>query len=491
MTSKDQQIKNGIIYLMPVIIGNVLPLVTLPIFTRILSTEDYGVLALAQIYGSFVIGMASFGLPTIFERNFFEYKDLQKASVLLYSTLTFIALTFTLCAILTYIFKAFLAKWIIGSPFHGNLLFWVYCSTGIISLKNYYLTFYKNMENAKNFVKYTIDESLMGVILSFVMIVFMKIGVIGLVWGQLLASLTIFLYLSFKFHRSYPFSYNFIILQDSLRLGIPLLPRTLFTVAGNQSDKYMISLITTAGGVGVYSIGQKIANIVFTYMTAIQNVFFPRVYKKMFEQGERGGEEIGHYLTPFAYVSVAIALTIALFSEEIVSIATPLSYHGAINIVIILSLFYASLFFGKQPQLTFARKTHVTSVLAMVTTSLNIVVIIPLTATWGAIGAAWGVLLGGMVSGIIAFMVSQHYYTIVWEYKKILKIYGLLLLSSLLLMVLQYAGLSYPVRLVIKLLSLMWYVYLGIRLKIISHENYQIVRQFFQLRRSKSSEISY
>ena len=41
----------------------------------------------------------------------------------------------------------------------------------------------------------------------------------------------------------------------------------------------MLGLLSSLGGVGLYDIGQKIANTSFTFMTTIQNVFAPQVYK--------------------------------------------------------------------------------------------------------------------------------------------------------------------------------------------------------------------
>ncbi len=69
MTNKEQQIKNSFIYFLPVISGTVLPFSALSIFTRILTREDYGVLALAQIYAIFVSGMANFGMTAAYDRN--------------------------------------------------------------------------------------------------------------------------------------------------------------------------------------------------------------------------------------------------------------------------------------------------------------------------------------------------------------------------------------------------------------------------------------
>ena len=95
MANKEQQIKNSFIYLSPIIISNLLPFITLPIFTRILTREDYGVLALAQVYAIFVSGLANFGMTTAYNRNYFQYRvDRLKTAQLLYSTLGFVVFNF-------------------------------------------------------------------------------------------------------------------------------------------------------------------------------------------------------------------------------------------------------------------------------------------------------------------------------------------------------------------------------------------------------------
>ncbi len=476
MTSKEKQIKNSFIYLLPVIVGNAIPILTLPIFTRILTKEDYGIWALAQVYAIFVNGVANFGLTIGYERNFFEQKETKNVAGLLYSTLLFVIAAFIVCGFFTYLFKYPLSRWIIGSSDHANILFWSYCATGVVGLKTYYLTYFKNTENAKSLVWYTIDESLIGVLLSLFMVAYLRIGVIGLIWGQLLASVIIFSILSFRFVRFLPVSFDRKALKDSLKLSLPLTPRIFFGVIGNQFDKYMIGLLNTVGGVGVYNIGQKVANVVFTCMTAIQNVFSPQVYKRMFELGEEGGESVGRYLTPFLYISISIGLMISLFSEEIISILTPKSYHGAIEIVAILSMLYGSYFFGKQPQLIYAKKTHITSMLTIVSIGLNILINIPFIMKWGAVGAAWGTLTAGLISGTVSTVVQQRYYEIKWEYGKIGFIFLIFFGSAVTMILLRNFGISYELRVMVKLISLTGYLYLGMKLNILTRQNYSLVR---------------
>ena len=98
--SKEQQARNSFIYLLPMVVSALVPIVTLPIFTRILTREDYGAWALAVAYGSFLAGLSNFGLVVSYERNFFQYPTPKERSALLYSSIAF-ALLFLNCLILS------------------------------------------------------------------------------------------------------------------------------------------------------------------------------------------------------------------------------------------------------------------------------------------------------------------------------------------------------------------------------------------------------
>ena len=486
MANKEQQIKNSFIYLMPIISGTVLYLFTLSIFTRILTREDYGVLALAQVYAIFVSGLANFGMTAAYDRNYFQYRSNSlETAKLLYSTLLFVILNFLFLAGLTFVFRGTLSKLIIGSAENGNILFWAFCAQFFTGISYYYLTYFKNSEIAKDFAVYTIALSIINLIISVFLVAYLRIGVIGLVYAQLCSGAIIFSVLSYKFTTTLKPSFSKSIFIESLKISYPLTPRIFLGVIGTQFDKYMIGLLATVGGVGIYSIGQRVSNSIFIFMTAIQNVFSPQVYKKMFDMKEKGGEAIGKYLTPFAYVSISVALLVSLLSEEIISILTPPSYHGAIDIVIILSIFYGFLFFGKLNgnQLIFTKKTHITSLLTMVSIGLNVGINIPFITKWGAVGAAWGTLLAGLISGLISFAVSQYYYEIKWEYKKIGAIFFIFFASAILMILMRRFSVAYEFRLIFKCMAIFSHVCLGIKLKVITSENYMLIKNMIPLRR--------
>lgn len=458
-------------------VGGVLPVAALSVFTRVLTREEYGAWALAVVYGVFVTGLANFGLTLSYERNFFQYRAEKERAGLLYSTVAFVLATLVLCACVTWLFRGELANAIIGSAAHGSLLFWAFCATGVASVKQYYLIYLKNIANAAAHVRYTLLENVLNVMLSLFLVAYLRIGVLGLVVGQLLASALVLAFLMVRFLRLLPLAFSGRLLIESLKISYPLTPRIFMGVIGREFDKYLIGLIGSVGGVGVYVIGQRIAKVVFSYMTALQNVFAPQVYEQMFSLGDQGGESIGRYLTPFAYFSIAVALLVALFAEEVVTALTPESYHGATVIVSVLVMYYGIMFFGKQPQLIFTKKTYLVSLLTMISIGMSVAFNIVGIRLWGAVGAAWGTLVAGLISGALSFVVAQRYYEIRWQYGRLGAMFGLLFAAALVVIVMGALGVDYWVRVVVKVLLVGLYLWLGVRLKVLSRANLVIVRE--------------
>ena len=491
MANKEQQVKNSFIYLLPLIVSSIFPFIALPIFTRILTKEEYGILALAQIYAIFVSGFANFGMAASYDRNYFKYRnDICKAAELLFSTLSFVMSNFLILAIPTYFFRGEFAKLIIGDFRYGNILFWSYFAQFFSTISYYYYSYFKNTEMAKSFATYTIVGSLSNFAISIFLVAYLRIGVLGIIYAQLSSGIIVFGILSYKFVTRLSFSLNKSILFESLKISYPLTPTIFFGVIGTHFNKYIIGLLASLGGVGIYSIAQKVASLVFIYMTSLQNVFSPQVYKRMFDLNENGGQSAGVYLTPFIYISTALAMMIAIFSEEIIYILTPLSYHGATDIVTILSMYYGFLFFGKitPMQLIYSKKTYLCTVLSMVNIGLNVILNVFFIIKWGVIGAAWGTFLAAIISGSISIAVSQRYYEIKWEYKKTGSIFFIFFASAIIMILMRHFTVAYNIRLIVKCAAIFYYVYLGIKIKVITMENYTLIKKIIPVRRTVTSD---
>ncbi len=471
----SKSIKNSLLYLIPSLSGVILPLISMPFFTRVLKVEDYGVLALCQAYAVFINSISNFGMNISYERNFFEVKENEKTE-LLYSNLIFVLGTYLLFGILTYTYQERLLIFLKIPISYSSTLLLAYFATGMTSLKSFYLIYFKNMENAKKYVWYTLDESLIGFIFSLYFILYLKIGIVGMVSSQFIASGIIFIALTRSFLIEHKFSFNYILLKDSFKLSLPLTPRIFIGIIGNQFDKYILGLMTNLGGVGLYSIAQKIATVVFTFMTAIQNVWAPIVYKFMFSKGDNDNDKVGTYLTPFYFISILFALFISLFSEEIIYFLAPKEYQGASQIVILLSILYASYFFGKQNQLIFAKKTYLISILTLSGILFNIICNYIFVKYFGVIGVGWGTLISGLLSGLLGYIISQKFYKIIWNKPAILSISLLFVSSTLLLYIFNWLGINYYFKLFYKISIILLFIFWAFKIKIITINHLQILK---------------
>jgi O-antigen/teichoic acid export membrane protein len=464
---KSKILKNGAFYISAGVFANLIPVISIAVFTRLLSPVEYGFYALSLVYGSFLVSICNFGLQIGYERDFFEKRQTGNSGGLLYTTVLFVLFSTLIGGIILFFFKDLWSNFIFGRHGYVFLFLWTYGYLSLSSIKNYFMIYFKNSENARLFLWYSVPEGLLSLPLSYVSIQVWDMGVVGLALGHFLASLTVLFFLSYAITKKVNISFDINAFTQSFKSSLLLTPRIFFGVIGANLDKILLGNLSVIQGLGVYSVGQKIGNVSFTYTTAIYNVFSPRVYNDMFTHGQRGGKVIGAYLTKFFYLTIAGILLISLFSEEVIIVLTPADYHGAIEIATIFSMLYGTYFFGTIPQLLYAKKMTLISILSIVYIIFNFFIILRFIPEWGAIGAAWGSLISGIITGIISFVISQKYYKIDWEYMRILAIFGLLFSSSIILIVMRYFEISFLIRFIFKICSVSSYFFLGRAYKII------------------------
>ena len=78
------------------------PIITIPIFTSLLSVEEFGIFALVIIVGTVITGISNFGLLGVFDREIFESYETEHK---LFTVLLFVISLFTLLFIIFYFFE--------------------------------------------------------------------------------------------------------------------------------------------------------------------------------------------------------------------------------------------------------------------------------------------------------------------------------------------------------------------------------------------------
>lgn len=465
--------KNFLWYVLPFSIRSFIPLISLPFFTSYISPSDFGILAMSVIYGVFIIGLLNLGLISVFERNYFELKEREERIELMWTCIIFVLTNHTIGVMLTFYFESSINHILFGEIFPTYLTVLAVSHISIKSILQYFYIYLRNAKKAKLYALISTAEASICVTLSIYFVYYQK-GVLGYALGQAIGVFSIFVlfFLWSLFNDQVHFKIK--LLRETLALSLPLTPRVFLGTINTQFDRFMLGKFNSSMGVGIYDIGQKIANVGFLFMTILQQVFSPEIFSTYINKPKRFATYAGNYLASFFYVSLLFCLLLGVFSQEIVILLTTPPYYDAYPIIIILNMLYATYFFGKQPQLILAKKMKIISYLSILTVFINVIVNIPLIYFFGIIGAAWGTFFSGMFVASISFYFGQKYSFI--SYKRFsYQSYLLFELFMFCVLILWYLNASYGLSLLIRIALVFIFIFIGFNQKLIRDQFSEIL----------------
>ena len=465
--------KNFLWYALPFLIRNFIPLISLPFFTRYISPSDFGILALSVIYGVLIVGLLNLGLISVFERNYFEFKKSKERIELMWTCIIFVFINLTIGVVLTLQFEDSINHFLFGKIFPSYLTVLAILHLSIKSILQYFYIYLRNAKKANLYAMISISEALICVLLS-IYFVYNQQGIIGYVLGQAIGVSLLFILLLFLSLINNQVNFKLSLLKENLILSFPLTPRVFFGTINTQFDRFMLGNINSTIGVGLYDIGQKVANLGFLFMTVLQQVFSPEVFSTYIEKPNQFSTHVGNYLTPFFYLSLLFCLLLGVFSQEIIYVLTTPDYYEAYPIIIILNMLYATYFFGKQPQLMLAKKMKLISYLSFFGILFNILFNIPLITFYGIMGAAWGTFLSGIFTASISFYFAQKYALI--EYSKFsYKSYLFYQLFMLFVLMLWYFDANYLLSLLFRISLVLIFISMGLSNKMMRNQFTEIL----------------
>lgn len=476
-TSSD--IKNTFIYIAQSVLTGLLTVFLYPVITKILDPSVYGVYILAMVYASVIVGIANMGCIVGYERNYFVVENSEQQIGRLLSTVQiFVGTSFAIVIMIGWISREWLSKALFDSLAYSRLWFYMLIAMCFSSLAQYYLTHLKNAGRALIYFTMTILQAVVNFVLVYILLIYTDLGVYSLVYAILISN--VIMCLSLFTHQFINLTVGFekALLSDVLKISIPLTPKVLFGFLNTQFDKIMLGMLSSIGNVAIYAIAQRIALFIFTFMTALDRVFKPNIYRMLFSQNNNS--EISRYVLPFAYLALFPALIMILFSDELMSLLVASSYREGASVLVILSLYYALMFISKitSTQLIYAKKTWLTSKLMLVGVVLNILLNIPMIIYWGFIGAAIATTFSSAIMTYVHYHYAQKFAAITWEYKSMILLWVILLFSSMYAIFIEpfasfYNGIG-------ELIFIILYLLAGYKIGVVSKKNYIIARKLIR-----------
>ena len=487
----EKNIRNVFIYSLPKIFKYGLYFFALPVLTRHLTPEDFGVVALAFAFPTIAVEIVSAGMSSSVARYYFEYrKDQKKLNALFFSSQVYLFIMFAVSAAFVFYAREHISKLVTGKTDYGMAVFIAYLAMYLDQINSFFFIIYQNMEKATVHSTFTILQAITGISVSLLLVLYWKMSYMGMLYGSFAAALVVCLGLFMHFNRNISIDFSRKMLYENLKYGIQVIPNALTGFINKFFDKYMLNEMISMAATGIYNIGQTLSNTLFFVMGNVWMSFQPIYYREVFDNGAGASEKVGRLFTVFAYITLFPIIIMILFAQEILYLMAPPSYYEAAGILVVLAAGIATQTFGMYVgvQYAYSKRPFWIFPVSVAGTIINVALNSYLIPIYGLMGAGFATIFSTSAVNMLLAYIGQKLYRIEYEWHTLGPIFLTIIVAMLVSLYFMSGAVSMMVVYPVKLIFLATFLYMGIRTGIISRKSLEKVRSSL-FRSKKTSEV--
>lgn len=313
--------------------------ITVPIFTRLMTTEQFGVFSVYNSWYSILSIVMTLNLSAGVYNNCLTKYSGQRAQ----ATSALQGLSTTVTAVMFVIYLANINFW--NQLLHLSTLFVV-----LMFIENLFTPAYLFWTAEKRYdYKYigiviitliiSVGSPIVGIVAVLCTEYKTEARVLSFALIQAIVGLIFYIYNFQKGRKFFQKEYWLF----ALRFNIPLIPHYLSMTVLNQADRIMISQMVSDSAAAVYSIAYSVSNIMSIITSSINNSFIPYTYKVLKVGEYHKLRENSNALLLF--ICVFSILTMA-FGPEVILIMGGKEYYDAIWVIppVAASVFFTFLY---------------------------------------------------------------------------------------------------------------------------------------------------
>lgn len=393
------------------ILGRVVSVLLLPLYTHYLHPADYGVMAILDLVGALLGGSVGAAFVPAAGRLHFDGEDEIHRSRVWWTTMALVAAVSSAVAGLLVAARMPLASATLGAVPQGAFYYALFAPGIVTGAVEYAVGGYLRIAKASTaYVVLSLARLPVNVGLN-VGLLALGYGLSGVLIGNLATGVLSAVAFVAVFVRTRPFcGFRWGLSAELWRFGWPLMLSGVLATLLHQADRYILVRFVSLEEVGIYSlayqIGQGINALVLMPFASIWGVVILEVRER--PDAPQFYADVFKY---FVYGLSLLFLAVSLLAPEIVGLLTAPEFWDAARLIPIICLAY--LFFSLSDHFKVPAVIHKRTIASLrvmvVATIANIAMNLALVPRFGIDGAAWATLLGFLVMSLAGL----------YEYRKI------------------------------------------------------------------------
>ncbi len=428
--------KDTAVYGISTIIGRFLAFILVPFYTHFLSEADFGIYSNIYAYIAFLNIVYIYGMDSAFLKYSSVAQSEKKKGV--FSTAYWFVLgTSIILSVIILIFKTpFVFLMQVPEKYNYLILYVVL----ILLFDTLVLVPFANLRlqrKAGKFVFVKMSFIILNIALILVFIIKFKYGIEAIFLSNLIASFVAFLMLLPEIIKNLKFTIDKDELYKMLKFGLPYLPASISATIVQVIDRPILTAMTNDATVGIYTANYKLGIFMMLFVNMFQYAWQPFF---LLNAKEKDAKEIfAKILTLFVIAASVIWIFVTLFVDDFAKlkigthsnlIAEPFWSGLSIVPIILLSYVFHGMYVNFNAGIYIEEKTKYLPYVTLIGAIINVVSNIVLIPYFSLMGAAFATLFSYLSMCISLYFVSQKFYKVDYEIGKILRIIGLILVTS-------------------------------------------------------------
>ncbi|MDA7737104.1 oligosaccharide flippase family protein [Porticoccus sp.] len=411
--------KDSIIYTIPTVLSRGIALLLLPLYTRILSPTEYGVLDLFVVFGSLVNLTVALEISQGIARYYADGGTAQNKTLYASTAFWFTCACYLLFAVVSLTNVAWLAEAITGRTGYEkafNIMILFLTVNGLFYLVQNQFRFELR---SQTYCIVSIIFSLVTTASAIIFIFVFKLGLEGILLGMLTGSLVATTIGICNLRESFRPKFSPKHLKEMLVFSMPLVPSGIAVFVSLYIDRVMLSHFYSLNEVGIYSVAYRLACISGIVMLGFQGALTPLVYKHHKDIATPG--HLASIFRFFLVFALLVFLSLVLFAKEILWALTTQAYYpaGALVIYMVPAVLLANMYIFS-PGISIANKTKYILYINVSGAALNALLNWLLIPNLGMQGAAIATLLASLFVFLCYMISSQIFYYVHHQWKQII-----------------------------------------------------------------------
>lgn len=419
MSTIKKLLSDSVIYGLAGAINKSISIFLVPIYTRIFTPADYGVINLVNNFYTLVFIFTSLSLDTAVHRWYWEKADKNYQHKVIGSWIYTSILSSVAFCLLIFFLSQSLSILILKAKEH--YIFFQYIAIALLAnvFNTYMNTLLRIEQKALLLALFNTLSGLLTVGLTIVFVIYQDMRLEGVFLG-IASSQSITGIVAVILLRKWfiPIEFDTKLLKSMLKYSLPAIPAGIaYWVLNNSSGYFIDVLYKNRSEVGLFNIASSIAALIALLVGAFQQAWVP--FAMSIHKNLDAPQIYARVLILYCAMAGGLAMFIGMFSYEILILFTHKEYYAAKDVAVILVFSQTIIGLTSVGMIGSAIQKSILPFgkIVFIGACLFVVLCFIFVPMYGKEGAAWSSIIAQSIMPVYVFYRSQKDYYIPYNFK--------------------------------------------------------------------------